>query len=91
MQPNEADLANPELRPYIERYMHGHNIGVEQKSRLFRLAWDLAGDSSGSRQDLYERWHRGDIARNRMNLYLNYDRSEIVERIRTMISLPLPE
>jgi 4-hydroxyphenylacetate 3-monooxygenase oxygenase component len=90
MQPSEADLAHPELRPYLDRYMRGHNIGAAEKARLFRLAWDLAGDSSGSRQELYERWHRGDIVRNRMNLYLRYDRSRIVERIRQMISQPLP-
>jgi len=91
MQPSEADLANPELRPCLARYMRGRNIGVDEKSRLFRLAWDLAGDSSGMRQELYERWHRGDIARNRANLYRTYDRRDIVERIRRMIGEPLPE
>lgn len=91
MQPSEADLAQPALRPYLERYMHGHNIGVVEKSRLMRLAWDLVGDSSGSRQEFYERWHRGDIVRNRINLYLRYDRSQVVERIHTMIGKPLPQ
>lgn len=91
MQPSEADLAHPELRPYLDRYMRGKELGVAEKSRLFRLAWDLVGDGSGSRQDLYERWHRGDIVRNRNNLYLRYDRSRIVERIRKLISAPLPE
>jgi aromatic ring hydroxylase len=62
--------------------MRSHNIGAAEKIRLFRLAWDLAGDSSGSHQELYERWHRGDIVRNRNNLYLRYDRSHISERIR---------
>lgn len=89
MQPSEGDLANSELRPFLEKYMHGHKIGVDQKARLFRFAWDLAGDSSAMRQDLYERWHRGDIARNRMNLYFNYDRRTIVERIQTLIEQPL--
>lgn len=90
MQPSEADLAQPELRPFLERYMRGRNIGVDEKSRLFRLAWDLAGDSAGMRQDLYERWHRGDVVRNRTNLYLRYDRSQIVRRIKELISRPLP-
>jgi 4-hydroxyphenylacetate 3-monooxygenase len=89
MQPSEADLASPELRPFLDKYMRGRNIGVAEKSRLFRLAWDLVGDGSGSRQDLYERWHRGDIVRNRNNLYARYDRSRIVERIRKMIAEPL--
>ena len=89
MQPSEADLANPELRPYLDQYMRSHDIGAAEKARLFRLAWDLAGDSSGSCQELYERWHRGDLVRNRNNLYLRYDHSRIVERIRQLISKPL--
>jgi len=91
MQPSEADLAHPELRPYLDRYMHGHHIGAAEKSRLMRLAWDLTGDSSGARQEFYERWHRGDIVRNRINLYLRYDHSGVVNRISDMIRQPLPE
>ena len=91
MQPSEADLAHPELRPFLDRYMHGHNIGAAEKSRLMRLAWDLTGDSSGARQEFYERWHRGDIVRNRINLYLRYDHSEVTNRISDMIRQPLPE
>jgi aromatic ring hydroxylase len=90
MQPSEADLANPELRPYLEKYMRGRGWSVDEKSRLFRLAWDLAADSFGMRQELYEYLHGGDITRNRTNLYLAYDRSRVVERIKEMISKPLP-
>jgi len=89
VQPSEADLANPELRPYLDRCMRSYNIGAAEEARLFQLAWNLAGDSSGSHQELYERWHRGDIVRNRNNLYPRYDRSRIVERIRQLISKPL--
>jgi 4-hydroxyphenylacetate 3-monooxygenase len=90
MQPSEADLANPELRPYLDRYMRGRNLGVAEKARLFRLGWELAADSFGMRQELYERLHRGDLLRNRSNLYRAYDRSRIVERIRKLIAEPLP-
>ncbi len=90
MQPSEAALANPALRPYLDRYMHGKGIGVAEKSRLFRLGWELACDSFGGRQELYERLHRGDLLRNRSNLYLMYDRGRVVERIREMIAEPLP-
>ena len=90
MQPSEADLAEPQLRPFLDRYMRGHDIGVAPKARLFRLAWDLAADSSGTRQDLYERWHRGDVVRNRINLYRRYDRSEVVDRIGRLIADPMP-
>jgi 4-hydroxyphenylacetate 3-monooxygenase len=90
MEPSEADLASPELRPLLERYMRGRNLGVDEKSRLFRLAWDLVGDATGSQEDLYERWHRGDLMGNRNLLYLQYDRTEMTQRIDEIIAKPLP-
>lgn len=89
MQPSEADLDHPELKPFLEKYMHGKDIDVYQKSRLFRLAWDLACDSYGMRQELYERWHRGDIVRNRINLFAQYDCRLIKQRIKHLISEPI--
>jgi aromatic ring hydroxylase len=47
MQPSEKDLANPEIGQYLDRYMRGKNVDVEYKSRLFRLAHDLAPRPSG--------------------------------------------
>ena len=88
MQPSERDLANPALRPFLDRYMRGKKMGVVEKSRLFRLGWDLVVDSFGMRQDLYEFLHRGDISRNRTNLYLSYDRTAIADRIAEMIRDP---
>jgi aromatic ring hydroxylase len=47
VQPSEKDLANPEIRQYLDRYMRGKDVDVEYKSRLFRLAHDLAASSFG--------------------------------------------
>ena len=49
MQPSERDLANPEFRQYLDRYMRGKDVDVEYKSRLYRLAHDLAVSSFGMR------------------------------------------
>ncbi|MFE1384297.1 4-hydroxyphenylacetate 3-hydroxylase family protein [Streptomyces sp. NPDC058740] len=88
MQPTPNDLEHPRLRPHLDRYMRGRNIPADKKSRLFRLAWDLTGDSFGQRQDLYEYVHRGDLARNRINLYLRHDQSETRGRLERLISAP---
>jgi 4-hydroxyphenylacetate 3-monooxygenase len=90
MQPSENDLANPELRPSLERFMRGKDVDVEYKSRLFRFAHDLAMSSFGMRQDIYEYWHAGDPSRNRINLLRAYDQSDITARIKEMCSKPLP-
>ncbi|WP_462203102.1 4-hydroxyphenylacetate 3-hydroxylase family protein [Frankia sp. CcWB3] len=89
MQPSERDLAAADLRPYLDRYMRGANLPVEEKSRLFRLAWELTADSFGQRQDLYEFVHRGDITRNRINLLRRDDLGPVTDQIRELITRPL--
>ena len=89
MQPSEADLSNPEFRPYLDRYMPGKGVGVEYKSRLFRLAHDLAASSFGMRQEIYEYWHGGDPNRNRINLLRTFDQKDITALIKDLVSRPL--
>lgn len=89
MQPSESDLEHPELQPFLEKYMRGKDIDVYQKSRLFRIAWDLAGDSFGMRQELYEKWNRGSMVRNRILLYKSYDGSTVENKIRNLITNPM--
>ena len=90
MQPSEKDLANAELRPFLDKYMRGKDVTVEYKSRLYRLAHDLSASSFAMRQEIYEYWHGGDPNRNRVNLYRGHDQSEIMDRIKDMIAKPLP-
>src|SRR5262245_66617207 len=53
MQPSENDLANPELRPYLEKYMRSKDVDVAYKSRLFRLAHDLPFSSLAMREEIH--------------------------------------
>ncbi|MFG6447793.1 4-hydroxyphenylacetate 3-hydroxylase N-terminal domain-containing protein [Roseateles sp. BYS180W] len=86
MQPSEADLRNPVLRPLLERYMCGKDVSVAFKSRLFRLAAELVSERFGMRQELYEMWNRGDVVRNRMALYASYpERAEIEAQVRALL------
>ncbi|WP_072803247.1 4-hydroxyphenylacetate 3-hydroxylase family protein [Rhodococcoides yunnanense] len=86
MQPSEADLASLELRPLLDKYMHGHDIGVAEKSRLFRLATELVNDGFGLRQEMYEYLHRGDPGAGRTRLLRAYDRSETDADVHEIIS-----
>ncbi|MEU1281562.1 4-hydroxyphenylacetate 3-hydroxylase N-terminal domain-containing protein [Streptomyces sp. NPDC005805] len=88
MQPTENDLAHPRLRPFLDRYMRGRGIDADRKSRLLRLAWELTGDGFGQRQHLYELVHRGDLARNRINLFKRYDQGEVRRRLEEFIAAP---
>jgi 4-hydroxyphenylacetate 3-monooxygenase len=90
MQPSEKDLANPAFKPYLEKYMRGKDVDVTYKSRILRLAHDLAVSSFGMRQELYEYWHGGDPNRNRINLLRSYDQGDMLARIKDLLSQPLP-
>jgi aromatic ring hydroxylase len=49
------DFDNPEIRPYIDRYMRGSNgYTAEQRIKLMKLLWDCIGTEFGSRHELYE-------------------------------------
>jgi len=62
--PARATLADRKLRPLIDKYLTGVGVDAEQRSRLFRLAWDFAGTALGSRNEQYERFYLGSSGRN---------------------------
>ncbi|MGW6690375.1 4-hydroxyphenylacetate 3-hydroxylase family protein [Streptomyces sp. NPDC054961] len=48
------DLQNPELRPLLDRYYRGTGATAEERTKLFKLAWDAIGTEFGARHELYE-------------------------------------
>lgn len=71
--PTEEDMKS-DVRSLIDRYYVARNSTAEEKIRLFKLAWDVAGSSFGSRQELYERFFFGDPVRMAGALYKWYDK-----------------
>ena len=62
--PTAAELANPDLRALIERYYAGAgNVSAEERTRVYRTAWDFAGSALGGRNELYERFYLASAAR----------------------------
>jgi len=56
--PTAGQLADPTLRPLIDRYLRGaKDTNAEQRARIFRLAWDFAASGLGSRGEQYERFY----------------------------------
>lgn len=65
--PSLAAFDNPELAPMLEKYLPGAgDISAQERSRIFRTAWDFAGSALGSRIELYERFYLGSVGRARM-------------------------
>jgi 4-hydroxyphenylacetate 3-monooxygenase oxygenase component len=82
--PSEADLANPDVRPYIDKYVRGREgISSVDRVALFKLAWDVTGDSFAQRMQQYVRFYSGDPIRLTAGFYMQYEKAplfEIVER-----------
>ncbi len=62
--PAKAGLEHPDLGPWLKRYLPGAERGdAEERSRLFRTAWDFCGSALGARGELYERFYLASSAR----------------------------
>ena len=72
--PSRAALEDERLRPLIDKYLLGVGVDAEQRSRLFRLAWDFTGTALGSRNEQYERFYLGSAGRCLTYAHLQADR-----------------
>jgi len=86
-RPTQADVEGP-LRETVEKYYQAARLDAVDRIKLFRLAWDLALSSFGSRQVIYERFFFGDPVRMQMATFGNYDRREVMERVRAFLNRP---
>ena len=84
-RPTEESMNNAEIRPLIDKYYQAKNTSSEERIKLFHLAWDIAGSSFGSRQELYERFFFGDPVRMASALYAWYDKEPYKQRIREFL------
>ena len=56
--PTRSELDNPELRPLIDRYFAGSKlVTAEERTAIFRTAWDFVGSALAGRIELYERFY----------------------------------
>ncbi|MEB4816142.1 4-hydroxyphenylacetate 3-hydroxylase C-terminal domain-containing protein [Bacillus thuringiensis] len=67
------DFQSP-LSHLLEKYFKGATIPADQKTKLFKLGWDIIRNPLGSRHELYERFYAGDPIRSMANQYINYDK-----------------
>ncbi|MDT0145652.1 4-hydroxyphenylacetate 3-hydroxylase N-terminal domain-containing protein [Priestia aryabhattai] len=79
------DFQSP-LSSLMNKYFAGANTGAEQRTKLFKLAWDLVGSPLGSRHELYERFYAGDPIRNTANQYHHYDKQKLKQMVKKYIS-----
>src|SRR5215468_320717 len=85
--PTSGQLADPTLRPLIDRFLRGaKDTTAEQRARIFRLAWDFVGSGLGSRGEQYERFYLASSGRafTRAQTYASAERARrLIDRFLT--------
>jgi 4-hydroxyphenylacetate 3-monooxygenase len=84
LTPSEKDFAGP-LKDDIEQYLATDNLAARERVKLFRLAWDVAGNAFGSRQVLYERFFASDPLTRARAMAAVYPKGEVMERVREFL------
>ncbi|MHB8618720.1 MAG: 4-hydroxyphenylacetate 3-monooxygenase, oxygenase component [Chloroflexota bacterium] len=81
--PTEADIRQ-QTADIDKYYQCATSMGID-RVRLFRLAWDVAASSFGSRQLLYERFFSGDPFKLQAARAVAFDRKPMTDRVRAML------
>ncbi len=70
---SRGQLDDPRLRPLLEEFLAGANgVGPEERSAVYRTAWDFVGSAFGSRNELYERNYLASTKTNRFAQQMFY-------------------
>jgi 4-hydroxyphenylacetate 3-monooxygenase len=86
MLPTEADFQSP-IESEVNDILSTDDFTGLQRVKIFRLAWDIAASSFGSRQALYERFFFGDPTRRAISLYNSYDKQPVMGRVKEFLKL----
>jgi 4-hydroxyphenylacetate 3-monooxygenase len=71
--PSRGQLDDPRVAELCEEFIPGAGeVGAEERSELFRLAWDFIGSSLGTRNELYERHYLGSPTRTHLTIEMAY-------------------
>ncbi|MDX9873264.1 MAG: 4-hydroxyphenylacetate 3-hydroxylase N-terminal domain-containing protein [Spongiibacteraceae bacterium] len=76
--PSLSAFENPEMADMLRRYMPAAtgDYTAEQRSQIFRTAWDFVGSALGGRTELYERFYLASQPRNLMMAHMNAQQTE---------------
>lgn len=78
----DLEAENP-LGGDVEQYFRGKEMDAQERLGVQKLAYELAVDGLGGREELYERFYTGGPMRVKSNMYKNHpDKEEIKERAR---------
>ncbi|HLZ72142.1 MAG TPA: 4-hydroxyphenylacetate 3-hydroxylase N-terminal domain-containing protein [Dehalococcoidia bacterium] len=81
------DFHNPELRPYIDKYIRGSDgYDAEKRVKLMKLLWDAIGTEFGARHELYEINYSGSTEENRLTALNIANAIGLTDRAKAMVN-----
>ena len=83
-----SDFDNPEIAPYVERYMRSGTMDARSRTALVRMLWDFIGTEFGSRHQQYEKFYGGSSYVVKQNVYRNYDFKRATAMVDKALALP---
>jgi 4-hydroxyphenylacetate 3-monooxygenase len=83
-----ADFDNPEIAPFLERYMRSGSMDARSRTALVRMLWDFLGTEFGSRHQQYEKFYGGSSFLVKQNVYRNYDFKRATGLVDAALKLP---
>ncbi|MCK8647127.1 4-hydroxyphenylacetate 3-hydroxylase family protein [Mycobacterium colombiense] len=89
---SSADWANPDLRPYLDRFVRGSGgRDAVERVKLMKLIWDAIGTEFGGRHELYERNYAGNHESVRMQPFFEQSQSGQIDAYKAMVDRCLAE
>ncbi len=83
---NVRDWQNPEIRPYLDKYVRGSNgVQAEERIKLMKLLWDAIGTEFGGRHELYELNFAGNHETIRFEPLLVAKSGDLAERLTNFV------
>jgi aromatic ring hydroxylase len=77
------DFKNPDVRPYIDKYMRGSNgYSAVDRSKLMKLLWDATGTEFAGRHELYETNYSGSTEEIRRYALLGAQAMGVADRLK---------
>jgi len=71
--PDEQDMANDEIRPYIDRFLGGANVDAETRLRAMNLVRDLTASDFGGYNQLLAIHAEGSLEAQKITIFRDYD------------------
>lgn len=84
--PTERDFHTPDIHEDLSQYLQGAACSAKERTKLFRLAWDISLSSFGGRQTLYERFFFGDPIRLNSSIYNSYPKENAIKLAKSLLT-----